>query len=103
MVCVYHGCGPTDAYLVRDWLERNDIRAWVRGHALLGAMGQVPVAEAWPSVWVSPNDEDRAADAVRAFHGPALVHPVWRCGCGEENAPAFGSCWSCGADRPNAA
>lgn len=99
MICVYQGIGLTDAYLVRDWLERNDIRAVVR-EALLGALGQVPVCEAYPSVHVADADKERAEEALRVFRGPSLVHPEWTCPkCGEENGPAFGSCWRCGADR----
>lgn len=100
MICIYQGSGPTDAYLVRDWLERNDIQAWVRGHNLLGALGQVPVREAWPSVWVREADREEAEAALKVFQGPTLVHPEWACGaCGEINGASFGSCWSCGADR----
>ena len=99
MICVYRGNDATEAYLVRDWLERNGVVAWVRGGALLGALGQLPFREAWPSVWVHARDEANAKDAVRVYRGPALVHPPWRCQrCGEENGPAFASCWSCGAE-----
>ncbi len=99
MIRIYQGVGPTDAYLVRDWLARNGIDAVVRGQNLLGALGQVPVAEAWPSVYVGSTEAPRARAALAVFHGPALVHPEWKCpACGETNGPAFGSCWSCGAE-----
>lgn len=101
MICIYRGTGPTDAYLVRDWLERNEIRVQVRGQALLGAIGQVPLVERWPTVWVHPRDKERAEQALRVFEGPTLVHPDWICpACDEENAATFGSCWSCGAEKP---
>lgn len=94
---VYQSTGPTDAWLVRDWLARNDIRAVVQGADLLSARGELPVA--WPTVWVSGDDEARARELITEFEGPALVHPEWKCTCGEENGAAFGSCWSCGRDR----
>src|SRR5688572_8706888 len=98
MLCrVYQGLGPTDVYLVRDWLERNEIHAWIRGEHLAGARGGLPVG--WPSAWVTTRDRDRAEHALREFHQPMLVHPDWHChGCGESNGPAFGSCWNCGRD-----
>jgi hypothetical protein len=94
---VYQATGPTDAYLVRDWLERNGIRVFVRGEGLMSLRGELPIS--WPSLWVEPADEGVANEALAAFHAPTLVHPDWKCdGCGEQNAPTFGSCWSCGRD-----
>lgn len=93
---VYQGIGPVDAYMVRDWLDRNGITAWVHGQHLMGACGELPVS--WPSVWVAKDDEPRARAAVTAYEQPKLVHPDWLCRCGETNGPAFGACWSCGAE-----
>jgi hypothetical protein len=97
---VYQATGPADAYLVRDWLERNNINTWVLGEALIGLHSAIPAGRSWPSVWVMRHDRERAELAVRDFHGPALVSPDWVCQCGETNAPTFGSCWRCGAE-PN--
>jgi hypothetical protein len=101
-VQVHRGHGPTDAYLIRDWLMRNGLLAEVRGESLMSLRGDVPVGEAWPTVWVPPQQRDRARQLIRDFEGPTLVHPSWQCpACGEENGPNFASCWSCGADRPD--
>jgi hypothetical protein len=94
----YQGEGPADAYLVRDWLERNGIRTWLRGEGLIGVRGG-PFGVGWPGVWVPESDKWCAEVVLREFHAPALVHPDWVCRCGESNAPAFGACWSCGAER----
>lgn len=100
MICVFKAAGPTEATLMRHWLERNGIRAVVRGD-LVGLRGEIPMAEAWPTVWVDPEDGEAAEEAVRAFESPRLVHPRWQCpACGEDNEPNFGSCWSCSGDRP---
>lgn len=100
MICVYKASGATDAHLVRHWLERNGIRAVVRD-ALMSARGELPIGDSWPTVWVAEPDSTRAEEAIRLFNGPTLVHPPWACpACGEENAPNFGSCWSCDADHP---
>lgn len=100
-VRIYQGVTPTDAYLVRDWLARNGVTSEMRGESLMGLHGQVPVTDSFPSLWVDASDEERAASLVREFEGPALVHPEWHCSeCSELNPPNFGSCWSCGADRP---
>ena len=101
MICVYKGNNPTDAYLIHHWLQRNGIRANVQGD-LLGLRGEIAVGEAWPTVWVAKEDQDRAEAAIREFNAPQLVHPRWKCvQCDEENEPNFGSCWNCSADHPS--
>lgn len=99
---IYRGEGPTDPYLLRDWLERNGVPAEVRGDTLMTLRGDIPISEAWPTVWVAPQHVDRSKALISEFFGPALVHPAWKCpACNEENAPTFGSCWSCGQDSPH--
>ena len=101
-VKVYQGLGPTDAYLLRDWLTRNGVDAEVRGESLMSLRGDVPLGQAWPTLWVPPAQQPQAKLLIVEFEGPSLVHPHWACtGCGEENGPTFGSCWSCGAVRPD--
>ena len=100
LICIYRGSGPTDAYLVRHFLEGNDVRVHIRGD-LITSRGEIPVAEAWPSVWVPEADQERAERLLKAFHGPRLVHPRWVCGtCGEENEATFEWCWQCQSDAP---
>ena len=95
---MFRGTGPAEAWFVRDWLERNGLAVWVRDGSSM--RGQLPVDEAWPSVWVRADDRTAAEAAMRAYHAPQLVHPRWRCGaCGEDNEANFGSCWNCEADR----
>ncbi|MCB9668705.1 MAG: DUF2007 domain-containing protein [Alphaproteobacteria bacterium] len=97
---IYRGTGPADAWLVKHWLERNGVASQVRSD-LVGLAGEIPSHDAWPTVWVADELADRASELVRAFEGPTLVHPRWRCpACGEDNEPNFGSCWSCGGDAP---
>jgi hypothetical protein len=101
LVAVYRATGPTDAYLVKHWLERNGLVVHIQGD-LVSARGEIPIGESWPVVWVPQDDQQRAEELVDAFFGPTLVHPRWRCPtCGEDNEPNFGSCWSCGGDRPD--
>jgi hypothetical protein len=92
---VYEAGDPVEAYLARDWLERNGIRATVRDQKPPGLTGEIPWV--WPSVWVSASDEERARRALLDLEKPSLVHPEWICAhCLERNGPAFATCWSCG-------
>ena len=101
MIRIYKGQSHTDAYLVRDWLVRNGIEsAHVRGENRMGVLGEIPVPDAWPAVYVVEADRERAIECLATFHAPTLVHPEWACSrCGESNGPVFGSCWQCGAER----
>lgn len=97
--CVFRATGPTDAWLVRDWLECNGMGVLVRGD-LTSLRGEIPFLDAAPTVWVRTADRARADEALRIYHAPRLVHPKWMCACGEENEANFGSCWQCSADAP---
>lgn len=99
-ICVYRAAGPTDASLLRDRLDRAGVPCRVRGD-LFVLRGEIPLGDAAPTVWVRASDRERALAEVRAYEGPALVHPRWVCpGCGEENEAGFDWCWSCQTDRP---
>jgi hypothetical protein len=101
LFCIYRGNGPTDAYLVHHWLDRNGIFAQVRGEHRMGLRGDIPIPDAWPSIWVRNEDRDAAEAAIRTFNAPRAVHPRWICpACQEDNEPNFDSCWSCDGDRP---
>ncbi len=79
LVKVYQATGPTDAYLVRDWLERNGVKAQVRGESLMSLRGEIPVGQAWPTLWVAAANRERAKELLKQFEGPTLVHPPWQC------------------------
>ena len=99
---VYQVQYPGAAERVRGWLEEHGITVQTRGTQLAGASGEIPVQEAWPSLWV-PEDLQDASDALIARYEAeaAAPRPDWTCAsCGEEVEGTFGSCWSCGADAP---
>lgn len=58
MLCrIYEGQGPLDALSVRDWLQRNGIRAFVIG----GAHTNMRRGDwRWPSVYVLDTDREAA-------------------------------------------
>ena len=98
---IYKGNGPTDPWLVKHWLEQNGLHPVVQGQQLMGLVGEIPLADAWPTVWVPSDEEERALELVDRFNGPTLVHPVWQCPkCDETSPPNFEQCWNCDATRP---
>lgn len=97
---VYRGNGPTDAFLVRDWLGRCGIPSQVHGD-LTSIRGEIPIHESWPSVWVETHREAEAKQAIGQMTGPRLVRDPWICpACGADGEPDFDVCWNCDGPRP---
>lgn len=99
-VRIYRALHLADAQLVQDLLEQDGIPVETRGTSLMGLAGGIPIADAMPTLWVVPHNADRARALIEALDQPAEAGP-WTCRCGEDNDATFGSCWSCGRDRPD--
>ena len=91
-----------EAHLIKGILEAEGIAGEVRGESLSGAVGTLPLYEAWPSVWVADGDAARANELViEAFRREDAGGEVWTCpGCGEQLEAQFSECWQCGTSRP---
>lgn len=104
MRLVYSHPDSAIVHLLRNELERHGIEAAVRGEhlAAVGGGGASPL-EAWPGLWVADGPQlPLAIEVVRAFVDASPVEgEPWTCAqCGESVEPAFGACWSYGAERP---
>jgi hypothetical protein len=97
---------PTDAHLLKGFLESEGIGAVVQGEFLWIARGEVPITtDTAPSVWVTDDaDFERAMDVVNEFQssegmsGPE--NKEWKCNnCNETNERQFTECWHCGTPR----
>jgi hypothetical protein len=73
------------------------IDAELRNQYLAGAMGELPMMETWPQLYVEQSDERRALRALAAASAPSPGSP-WTCpDCAEQLEPQFSHCWRCGA------
>ena len=81
----------------RNVLIAAGIESELRNQYLAGAMGDLPIMETWPQLYVQDEDELPALRALaRAEAAPS--GPPWTCSeCGEVLEPQFTSCWRCGA------
>ena len=90
-------CGWLESVLVAD-----GIACLVRNRYLGGAIGELPLNEAWPEIWVV--DDHNAARAERlldAALAPRKPRADWSCGqCGEIMEGQFQQCWKCGEEPP---
>jgi hypothetical protein len=96
---IYRAQSPIDVAHIRNVLAAAGIRAQLRNEFLQGAIGDLPLMDVWPQLWVDDIDEPRA---LRAIAGLAQCSsgPTWNCSCcGESLEHQFLTCWHCGTDR----
>jgi hypothetical protein len=87
------------ASLWADWLTAHGVSASVQSRYANGAMGELPVTECAPMVWIDDAAQlpraELLLDALQAPHGPP-----WQCPrCGEAIEGEFAQCWNCGMRR----
>ncbi len=97
---VYSSDNAMMAGHVHSLLEANDIDCHLRNMSLTGGIGELPINECWPEVWV--NNESDCAFAKRLIANMlanADKHKDWQCQCGELIEGQFDVCWSCANER----
>lgn len=88
---------------LRNVLESDGIRCFVRNDRLAGVLGEIPFVECWPELWVVHNgDALRARGLIDIVRKAGLTRgPDWRCSrCGELVEGQFDACWRCAAASP---
>ncbi len=97
----FHLHERAQAAMIRDMLEEEGIRCLLRNDQLYGAMGEIPLVECFPELWVVDDEVyPRASLLLKGFLRSDDPSQVWRCSrCGEELEGQFGACWRCGKER----
>jgi hypothetical protein len=81
----------------RNVLLTAGIQSELRNQYLAGALGDLPMLETWPQLYVEDADEQAALRAL-ARAAAAPTGASWTCEhCGEVLEPQFTSCWRCGS------
>jgi hypothetical protein len=96
---LYSAASLPDAHLIRNLLDQAGIEAHVFNENAQGGVGQLPVMEAYPQIWIAhEGDLQRARQILEAFeHMPAISSDL-RCEqCAEDNPSTFQLCWNCGS------
>ncbi|MEQ1883039.1 MAG: DUF2007 domain-containing protein [Burkholderiales bacterium] len=97
---IYSAATLIEAHLVRDLLGHAGIDAMVLNENLQSIVGEIPVNQAGPEVWISNQREVRQAlEVVRRMQSPVGAQAAIFCpGCHEENPRNFELCWKCLAE-----
>lgn len=96
---VYRSASLLQVAHARNVLITAGVRCEMRNLHLAGAMGELPMMETWPQLYVEDADEQYAMSVLaRASKTPS--GPPWVCdGCNEQLESQFTSCWRCGRER----
>lgn len=90
------------AALLRQRLEQEGIACLLRNEDLFTALGEIPLLECLPELWVVDTEVyPRAKLLIEGWLQAAERVPApWRCAsCGERLEGQFDSCWRCGRER----
>ena len=96
---VYRAASLLQVAHARNVLISAGIECELRNIYLAGAMGDLPMMETWPQLYVSDGDEQYALSALARASTVAAGSP-WTCDeCDEQLEPQFTCCWRCGQER----
>jgi len=94
---VYRAATLIEVAHARNVLLTAGIGCELRNQYLSGALGDLPMMETWPQLYVDDGDERFALSVLaRADTPPTGV--AWVCSeCRESLEPQFTHCWRCGS------
>jgi len=85
---------------VKNLMEAQNIKVFVKNEFAQGAVGELAVLDAWPELWVvNDADFDLAMEIVESCQQHD-DHTDWSCKqCAEKNAASFEICWKCQTEK----
>ncbi len=100
---VYRAASLLQVAHARNVLIAAGVECELRNIHLAGALGELPMMETWPQLYVNEGDE-RYARSLLAGASQAPRGAAWVCEeCREVLEPQFTCCWRCGHERDTAA
>ncbi|HMK84326.1 MAG TPA: DUF2007 domain-containing protein [Steroidobacteraceae bacterium] len=96
---VYRAASLLQVAHARNVLISAGIRCELRNQYLAGALGELPMLETWPQLYVEDGDEEYALSVLKRAASAPAGNP-WICEqCNEQLEPQFTCCWRCGYER----
>ena len=97
---VYSSDNPIMAGHIHSLLEASGIDSHLRNMNLTGGIGELPINECWPEVWVNDDEDfETAKELIETTLAQAKINDPWNCQCGEFIEGQFEVCWACGYER----
>ena len=82
---------------IKNVLKRHEIESTITNQYLSAAVGEIPPNEAWPRLWVSDQEVERAKKIIEDAEKNSTEGSICP-KCGEEVEGQFAVCWKCGTD-----
>ncbi len=96
---VYRAATLLQVAHARNMLITAGIPCELRNQYLAGALGDLPMMETWPQLYVDDTDERFALSVLARGTQPSPAGHPWSCaGCGEVSEAQFTHCWRCGTE-----
>lgn len=93
---VFEAANGLEAHALKGALESRGMAVQLKGEALAGALGELPMDAAQVTLLVSARHWQQAREFVQRYQ--QHDQQGWHCGqCGEENDASFEICWCCGS------
>ena len=81
---------------VKNLIEAQAIKSFIKNEFAQGAAGEVSAFDAWPELWVFDDADYGRALAISNAAKNSSQAVDWVCkSCTEENDPSFEICWNC--------
>jgi hypothetical protein len=102
---IFSSPNPMELSELKQMLEVAGIACFTRNEVSAALLGEIPVTEATPEIWIE--DDAKMAEALRVKEEwktqEKVTGRVWVCpACGEASEAQFTSCWKCGASKSEA-
>lgn len=98
MVKLYAAANLQEAQIIVGMLANAGIESQVFNQHSQGALGEIPLGETYPEIWLSDErDLGLAQKLMSVYERPADTTEEAACSkCGEPNPVNFSLCWHCG-------
>ena len=93
MCRVYTAETLPEAHLILQQLERVGINARIFNENAQGVIGELPVTDTWPDVWIVQNHQFRAVRTVIERYESSSGKERLCNSCGETSSGRFEVCW----------
>lgn len=85
---------------VRNLLEAQNIKTFIKNEFSQGAVGEISAFDSWPEVWIFDDADFEQAEEIVKKAQCVSHKDEWICDkCSEKNDPSFDMCWNCQYDN----